>query len=358
MFPAGGAALDFPGIDEAPYDARWVARFVSAYVNADRADRRGAVRRRGGRRPAARLHGHPDRIDPGDAPHGAAATDCLSGRRDISVGMSDAMLDKVRKLLAKAEDPACTPAEAEAFNTKAAELIAKYGVDRALLAESDPTSDVVGDRVIDLLAPYATRQMRAARPGSRPRCAASRCSANSPCGSSRGRRRKDFSMHLFGFASDLDRVELLFTSLLVQASQSLAVQTAPAWENVAAYRRSWLAGFTYAVVARLRAAEARAAEPAMPSPRLSTTVGRSVALVLADRGSHVEQRVAEVYPRLRFAGPRRLAGSGRRQGYAAGQRADLGGTKIAARSAGSGEFVEEPVERDPLGIDHRAGSRP
>jgi hypothetical protein len=33
---AGGAALDYPGIDEAPYDARWVARFVSAYANADR----------------------------------------------------------------------------------------------------------------------------------------------------------------------------------------------------------------------------------------------------------------------------------------------------------------------------------
>jgi hypothetical protein len=32
----GGAALDYPGIDDAPYDARWVARFVSAYVNADR----------------------------------------------------------------------------------------------------------------------------------------------------------------------------------------------------------------------------------------------------------------------------------------------------------------------------------
>ncbi|HEY9484790.1 MAG TPA: hypothetical protein VIR00_17710 [Micromonosporaceae bacterium] len=34
-FP-GGAALEYPGIDEASYDARWVARFVSAYVNADR----------------------------------------------------------------------------------------------------------------------------------------------------------------------------------------------------------------------------------------------------------------------------------------------------------------------------------
>jgi hypothetical protein len=32
----GGAALDYPGIDQASYDARWVARFVSAYVNGDR----------------------------------------------------------------------------------------------------------------------------------------------------------------------------------------------------------------------------------------------------------------------------------------------------------------------------------
>jgi hypothetical protein len=34
--PAGGAALEFPGIDTASYDTRWVARFVAAYVNADR----------------------------------------------------------------------------------------------------------------------------------------------------------------------------------------------------------------------------------------------------------------------------------------------------------------------------------
>lgn len=33
--PQGTWTLDFPGIDEADYDARWVARFVSAYVNAD-----------------------------------------------------------------------------------------------------------------------------------------------------------------------------------------------------------------------------------------------------------------------------------------------------------------------------------
>jgi hypothetical protein len=32
---AGFAALDFPEIDDVAYDARWVARFVSAYANAD-----------------------------------------------------------------------------------------------------------------------------------------------------------------------------------------------------------------------------------------------------------------------------------------------------------------------------------
>jgi hypothetical protein len=33
--PGGFAALDYPGIEQARYDARWVARFISAYVNAD-----------------------------------------------------------------------------------------------------------------------------------------------------------------------------------------------------------------------------------------------------------------------------------------------------------------------------------
>ncbi|MEV0806520.1 hypothetical protein [Micromonospora sp. NPDC050200] len=33
--PPGACALDFPGIDEAGYDTRWVARFVSAYANHD-----------------------------------------------------------------------------------------------------------------------------------------------------------------------------------------------------------------------------------------------------------------------------------------------------------------------------------
>jgi hypothetical protein len=182
------------------------------------------------------------------------------------------------------------------------------------LAESDPGSDIVGDRIIGLPAPYAM----------------DKCSllagiaTELRCRAVQRRDGRGFAIHLFGFASDLERVELVFTSLLVQASQALAVQQPPPWENLAAYRRSWLAGFTYAVVTRLRAAETRAAADVTASE----SGGRSVALVLADRSGHVTQRVAEAYPKLRFVGPRRLAGSGRRHGYDAGQRADLGGMKI------------------------------
>ena len=33
--PGGAVTLDFPGIEQARYDARWVARFVSAFAAAD-----------------------------------------------------------------------------------------------------------------------------------------------------------------------------------------------------------------------------------------------------------------------------------------------------------------------------------
>ena len=197
------------------------------------------------------------------------------------MGMSDAMLDKVRKLLAKAEDPACTPAEAEAFTAKAAELIAKYGVDSALLAAAIPAADPVGDLVIDVLAPYAMDKctLLAGVAG------ALRCQCVRRQGWDAG--RKTYSMHMFGHEVDLRRAELLFTSLLVQAGFALVAAPVPGWENVAAYRRSWFAGYTQAIVGRLRAAEDRATAAAERDVR-----GRSVALVLADRGAEVTERVS------------------------------------------------------------------
>ena len=47
-----------------------------------------------------------------------------------------ALLDRVRKQLAKAAAEGVTPPEAEALTAKAAELMARYGIDRARLAIS------------------------------------------------------------------------------------------------------------------------------------------------------------------------------------------------------------------------------
>ncbi|NES14410.1 MULTISPECIES: DUF2786 domain-containing protein [Micromonospora] len=224
--------------------------------------------------------------------------------------MSEAMLSKVRKLLAQAEDPACTPAESAAFMAKATELIARYGVDRALLAAREPATDPVGDRVVEVVAPYARDKaglLAAVADPLRCRCV-------------RRRQGTGFAMHLFGFASDLERVELLFTSLLVQAAHGLAGAAVPAGEHPAAFRRTWLAGFAHVVAERLRAAEADA---------VAGSGAPSMALVLADRSGRVQRRLAEAYPRLRTAPARRLAGTGFGSGAAAGRRADLGGPGVA-----------------------------
>lgn len=123
-------------------------------------------------------------------------------------------------------------------------------------------------------------------------------------------------MHLFGFASDLDRVDLLWTSLLVQAAHGLAGARVPPGEHPAAFRRSWLAGFAQVVGSRVRAAEETAvAESGAPA----------MALVLVDRSDRVQHRLAETYPTVRTAPRRRLAGGGFASGAAAGHRADLGG---------------------------------
>jgi hypothetical protein len=98
-----------------------------------------------------------------------------------------------------------------------------------------------------------------------------------------------------------------------------------------AYRRSWLLGYTSAVVARVRAAEERAAATATGKP----ATGTSTALVLADRVLSVRRACEQAYPVTRKA---RLTytGSGYRDGYAEGQRADVGATHL-------------PPARRPLG---------
>ena len=237
--------------------------------------------------------------------------------------MNDDKLARIRKLLAQAEDPAATEAEAEAFNAKATELMARHGIDAALLAASDPGREVVGDLVVDLLAPYAYEKGCLGTAVAR----GLRCSA--VLRTSRTRAGTTHSLHLFGHTSDLAMLDLLLTSLLVQGTGELVRRRVPHGEHAAAYRRTWWLGFTSAIATRLAEAEAAAAREAEPA---FAAAGSSAALVLADRAAVAEQSAAAAYPRLRTAGPRYLSGGGASDGRAAGQRADLGRTTRVGRT--------------------------
>ncbi len=231
------------------------------------------------------------------------------------------LLERVRKLLAKAEAAGVTPAEAEALTAKAAELMAKYGIDRALLAAERPDTDQPTDRVIDIPNPWARVQAHLL-------CGlagALRCQSVILPHTGSGTR-----IHLFGFVSDIERSDILYTSVLVQMWRGLAAAPVPSRAySVRAWRRSWLLGFTTAVVHRVRAAEQRAASQAAAP---ETESGARADLVLADRQQIIQRNVGLAYPVTRRSRVT-YTGSGYGDGYTKGTQADLGGGCLTERPA-------------------------
>lgn len=243
---------------------------------------------------------------------------------------TDPMLSKVRKLLAMAEDPACTEAEAEAFTARATRLIADHGIDEALLALGDPSRGVVGDRVFDLDPPYAQEKGELASAIA----LGLRCRAvlrqQRTC-DEHYREHSDFSLHTFGHEADLRAVEVLFTSLLLQGTRDLTRTRVPRGEHAAAFRRTWWLGFAAAIGHRLIEVERGAAAEA--EERFAAR-GTSTALVLAGREQQADAALRGAYPSATRGRQRQLSGGGSRHGWASGQRADLGGERLGAAARG------------------------
>ena len=231
-------------------------------------------------------------------------------------------LDRIRKLLAQAEDAAVTPSEAEAFTAKAAELMARYGIDRALLAAARPETDQPADRIITIPTPWPAVQAHLL-------CgiaAAMRCKCVLP-GTGHGVR-----VHVFGYASDIERAELLYTSLLVQLHHALAATRPPEGTRSARAWCSWMLGFCTAVIVRVRAAEQRAAQHAAADTE--TAGGHQAELVLASREQVIAARTGAVYPVTRKSRTT-YTGTGYRDGYAKGNQADIGASRLTPRPRSS-----------------------
>ncbi|MGY3203185.1 DUF2786 domain-containing protein [Streptomyces sp. TE5632] len=206
------------------------------------------------------------------------------------------MLGRIRALLAKAEATGF-PEEAEALTAKAQELMARHSVDEALLAARAPSATAPGACRIGVEPPY--EQTKAVLLDAI--ATANHCRAvwNEALG---------FST-VVGFASDLEAVELLHTSLLVQAGTAMtkaeAAQRAGGRKRTKTFRQSFLAAYVHRVGARLAAAaESQLTDDSLP--------------VLASRDVAVTERLDRLFPETTTT---RLRGVSDAAGWEEGARA-------------------------------------
>ncbi|MFD3939524.1 DUF2786 domain-containing protein [Streptomyces sp. NPDC058611] len=260
----------------------------------------------------------PDGTGPSPEPPAAGPT---AARRSAGAGLPAALLEKVRALLRKAESQAVGEEEARAYLDKATELMAKYGIEQAMLDDQTERGGPV-DRVVDLHPPYVKEVRRLLAWIS----SEMRCRSVYPGGKNNKHR-----VHLFGFEADIQASEVLFSSLRLQmldgADRAERLHR-PAGEDARAYKRSWMLGFIREVAARVGAAQqvARTAAERQAGPEggEEPASGRSVALVLADRTQVVESRLSAQYPTLKKATPTTFKGTGYHQGLVDGRYADIG----------------------------------
>ncbi|WKU46766.1 DUF2786 domain-containing protein [Streptomyces sp. VNUA116] len=230
-------------------------------------------------------------------------------------------LAQVRAILAKAEDPAASPEEAQAYFAKAADLMSKYGIERAMLAETEPETDRPAQRIVIEKGSYLLDRVNLLM-----------SVVEALGGQSCRRRIYDWEtgkyvqrVEIHGYESVLDRAEMLYTSLLLQAFNGMKKGRPQPGETTTAYRKTWLSGFRATVTQRLRVAEQAAVEDA--DRQLGS---RSAELVVAKREDTIRAIFKAAHPTLRTPQKRHLTGSGWHEGAEAGKRADLGNPRVGS----------------------------
>ncbi len=174
-------------------------------------------------------------------PAGVRVRRPLVGRSAIAAS-ANPILERVRALLAKAESTE-HESEAMAFTAKAQQLMTKHAIEQAMVDEAGAAENSPGMIRIPLDPPYAdAKALLLQTIAENTRC---RALFLAELGLSR----------VIGYSDDLEAVELLFTSLLVQAQRALAEAsaTAPAGARTRsqAFRSAFLLGFTGRIGERL-----------------------------------------------------------------------------------------------------------
>jgi Protein of unknown function (DUF2786) len=203
--------------------------------------------------------------------------------------LDEKVLGKVRALLAKAESTTFAE-EADALTSKAQELMARHAIDLAMVESSGSgTRGPAGAmaRRVHVEDPYFDAKSVLLNVVAK----ANRCTTVSvpPLG----------MVTVFGFAADLDVVELLFTSLLTQSTSAMIAAGSAVdrggTSRTKSFRRAFILSFAVRIGERLQEATKAATEDA------TVAMGASVLPVLAGRADQVLAHQREVFPSVRIS---------------------------------------------------------
>jgi hypothetical protein len=224
------------------------------------------------------------------------------------------VLTRVRALLAKAESTTFEE-EAEALTAKAQELMARHAIDAAMVhAGSRSGGPVTRNLAVD--DPYA--QAKAMLLGNV--ASANRCQAVWVSKLGYGT--------VVGFEADIASVELLYTSLLVQATTAVLAAGSQVDRHgrsrTRSFRQAFLVGFGSRIGERLREATSAAEVDA------AVEHGAALLPVLARREGEVEEAVARAFPRVATMRPSISNRAGLYAGVAAADNAALGGAQVTS----------------------------
>jgi hypothetical protein len=219
------------------------------------------------------------------------------------------LLNRIRALLAKAE---ATPyaAEAESFTAKAQDLMTRHAIDEALLGATDEQVAVLAQRV-HLQSPYASTKVTLLNAVA----TANRCKVIYF-------RQLDIAT-VVGGPVDVDQVEMLFTSLLIQATRAMTEAggvRSGSFDRSATFRRSFLAAYAIRIGERLREADAAATD----------SYGKELVPLLSRQQNAVQQEFDRLFPHIRSVSGGYLDRRGWEAGRKAADRAIFTAGKITA----------------------------
>nr|MDT0662726.1 DUF2786 domain-containing protein [Micromonospora sp. DSM 115978] len=230
--------------------------------------------------------------------------------------LDERILDRVRALLAKAESTDF-PEEADAFTAKAQELMARHRIDHALLVAKTGERDRP-----------ATRRVAVDNPYEAPKSLLLQVVAEANSCRAVWTKRFAFTT-IVGFPADLDATELLFTSLLVQATRAMTLAK-PSVDRYGrnttrSFRQSFLTSYATRIGERLDAATEEV------DREMTESAGAAQFLpVLAAREDAVRDAFEKQFPDL----TRHATTINNREGWASGRaaadRASLHGRQAVA----------------------------